>query len=36
MQRALLANSGCDAAQGYLFSKPVSAEEFAVLLERSV
>jgi len=36
MQRTLLANSGCDAAQGYLFSKPVSAEEFGVLLECSV
>ena len=34
MQRSLLADSGCDSAQGYLFSKPVPAEEFAVLLER--
>ena len=34
VQRALLAASGCDCAQGYLFSKPVPAEEFAKLLSR--
>jgi EAL domain-containing protein (putative c-di-GMP-specific phosphodiesterase class I) len=33
-QRALLAESGCDYAQGYLFSKPVPAAEFEKLLER--
>ncbi|TXT20676.1 MAG: diguanylate cyclase/phosphodiesterase [Gallionellaceae bacterium] len=27
-QRKLLADAGCDYAQGYLFSKPVPAEEF--------
>ena len=33
-QRQLLAASGCDFAQGYLFSKPVPAEEFERLLQR--
>ncbi|HEY0844012.1 MAG TPA: EAL domain-containing protein [Noviherbaspirillum sp.] len=28
VQRQLLAESGCDFAQGYLFSRPVPAEEF--------
>lgn len=28
-QRQLLLNAGCDYAQGYLFSKPVAADEFA-------
>jgi diguanylate cyclase (GGDEF)-like protein/PAS domain S-box-containing protein len=32
-QRRLLADSGCDYAQGYLFSKPVPPEEFEKLLE---
>lgn len=31
-QRALLAAAGCDFAQGYLFSRPVAAEEFELLL----
>ena len=30
-----LARQGCDIAQGYLFSRPVSAEEIEGLLERS-
>ncbi|NEX63754.1 EAL domain-containing protein [Noviherbaspirillum sp. 17J57-3] len=32
MQRDLLAASGCDYAQGYLFSRPVCAEDFDKLL----
>ncbi|MDH5711456.1 MAG: EAL domain-containing protein [Gammaproteobacteria bacterium] len=32
-QRQLLAEAGCDFAQGYLFSQPVSAEEFGELLK---
>ena len=28
-QRQVLLNAGCDYGQGYLFSKPVSASEFA-------
>lgn len=32
LQRALLVNAGCDYAQGYLFSRPVPAREFAQLL----
>jgi diguanylate cyclase (GGDEF)-like protein/PAS domain S-box-containing protein len=32
-QRALLAAAGCDYGQGYLFSRPVSAEQFEVLLQ---
>ena len=34
-QRKLLADAGCDYAQGYLFSKPVPAEEFEALLQRA-
>ena len=33
-QRKLLADAGCDYAQGYLFSKPVPAAEFEALLEQ--
>ena len=33
-QRKLLSEAFCDYAQGYLFSKPVPAEEFEALLER--
>jgi diguanylate cyclase (GGDEF)-like protein/PAS domain S-box-containing protein len=32
-QRGLLATAGCNYAQGYLFSKPVTVEEFEQLLE---
>ena len=32
LQRELLQSAGCDYAQGYLFSKPVAAEEFGALL----
>lgn len=32
-QRELLIQAGCDYGQGYLFSKPVSAEEFEALLK---
>jgi diguanylate cyclase (GGDEF)-like protein/PAS domain S-box-containing protein len=32
-QRDLLARAGCDYAQGYLYSKPVPAEEFVKLLQ---
>lgn len=31
-QKKLLAEAGCDFAQGYLYSRPVSAEEFESLL----
>ena len=31
-QRSLLAAAGCDYGQGYLFSEPVSAEQFEALL----
>jgi EAL domain-containing protein (putative c-di-GMP-specific phosphodiesterase class I) len=33
-QRDLLAAAGCDYWQGYLFSRPVPAEEFERLLDR--
>jgi diguanylate cyclase (GGDEF)-like protein len=33
-QRDFLATSGCDYAQGYLFSKPLSPQEFEALLTR--
>ena len=31
----LLQELGCDSAQGYLFSKPISADEISKLLTRS-
>jgi len=33
-QKKILADGGCDYAQGYLYSKPVSPEEFGALLKR--
>jgi diguanylate cyclase (GGDEF)-like protein/PAS domain S-box-containing protein len=33
-QRKLLAAAGCDLAQGYLFSRPIPADEFEKLLEK--
>jgi EAL domain-containing protein (putative c-di-GMP-specific phosphodiesterase class I) len=33
-QMAFLVENGCDAMQGYLFSRPLGADEFATLLER--
>jgi len=35
-QLAFLQAAGCDEAQGYYFSRPVSAEQFARLLEACV
>jgi diguanylate cyclase (GGDEF)-like protein len=36
MQKDMLKNAGCDFAQGYLFSKPVPADQFERLLRSSV
>jgi EAL domain-containing protein (putative c-di-GMP-specific phosphodiesterase class I) len=35
-QRKLLSDAGCDYAQGYLFSKPITSEAFEALLKASV
>lgn len=35
-QLDFLTNEGCDQFQGYVFSKPVSAEDFAALLESNM
>jgi len=35
-QRDLLLKMGCDYAQGYLFSKPVSPDDFEMLLEKQL
>lgn len=34
-QRQLLSSAGCDYGQGYLFSRPVPADEFEQLLQTS-
>jgi EAL domain-containing protein (putative c-di-GMP-specific phosphodiesterase class I) len=34
-QRDLLATAGCDFGQGFLFSKPVSAQEFEKFFNRT-
>ncbi len=34
-QRNMLAAAGCDYGQGFLFSKPISSEEFGILLKRA-
>ena len=31
-QKKILADAGCDFAQGYLFSRPVPADEFEIIL----
>jgi EAL domain-containing protein (putative c-di-GMP-specific phosphodiesterase class I) len=36
MQRAFLLREGCEIAQGYLFSMPLVAEDFAWMLARNV
>ncbi len=35
-QLAFLKELGCDLAQGYLFGKPMAADEFAEFLEREL
>jgi len=35
-QLILLEEAGCDYAQGYLFSKPVSNKEFEHIVQKSV
>jgi EAL domain-containing protein (putative c-di-GMP-specific phosphodiesterase class I) len=35
-QRRLLLEMGCDYAQGFLFSRPVDADEFTRMLEGGV
>jgi EAL domain-containing protein (putative c-di-GMP-specific phosphodiesterase class I) len=32
-QKKILADAGCDFAQGYLFSRPVPADEFEAILD---
>lgn len=34
-QKRFLVNNGCDVIQGYLFSRPIPADEFALLLSES-
>jgi len=35
-QRAFLSNEGCDIGQGFLFSRPIPADQFALLLKDGV
>lgn len=35
-QANFLREHGCDGMQGYYFSKPISADEFAILLDSHV
>lgn len=35
-QMRFLRDEGCDLAQGYLFSRPVPAEEFAILIKNGI
>ena len=35
VQRELLTNMGCDYLQGYLFTKPIPAKEFEMLIENA-
>lgn len=34
-QEAFLSSLGCDVAQGFLYSRPVPAEQIAAMLSRS-
>ena len=35
VQRALLVDAGCDFAQGYMFARPMVAEEFEAMALRA-
>ena len=36
IQADILKSYGCDIVQGYLYSKPITAEELTILLEKNV